>query len=125
MRITVFVILSFLFATKLCAQDVMPEDSVPSAISKLEIPNVITPGAASGMNTVFMVKHEELQDFEIWIFNRWGDQLYHSNNPDEGWDGTDKGHVVPTGAYYYVVKATGKDGVKYNRKGNINVLRKR
>jgi gliding motility-associated-like protein len=59
----------------------------------------------------------------MWVFNRWGNQLFHSSNPDDGWDGTDNGKIVPTGAYYYLVKAEGTDGIVYQKKGDINVLR--
>jgi hypothetical protein len=30
--------------------------------------------------------------------------------------------MVPTGAYYYLIKAEGTDGIHYNKKGDINVL---
>lgn len=91
--------------------------------SLLQIPNVITPDSPNGANQVFKVKYKSLKSFEIWIYNRWGNELYHSKNPEDGWDGTANGHTVPTGAYYYLIKATGTDGIKYNERGDINVLR--
>lgn len=91
--------------------------------SLLQIPNVITPDSPTGSNTVFKVKYKSLKEFEMWIYNRWGNQLFHTQDPSAGWDGTANGHTVPTGAYYYVIKAVGTDGIKYNKKGDINVLR--
>jgi hypothetical protein len=32
---------------------------------------------------------------------------------------------VPTGAYYYIITAEGTDGINYQKKGDINVLRTR
>jgi gliding motility-associated-like protein len=97
--------------------------TITVAESLLQIPNVITPDAPSGSNHVFKVKYKSLRSFEMWVFNRWGNQLFHSSNPDDGWDGTDNGKIVPTGAYYYLVKAEGTDGIVYQKKGDINVLR--
>ncbi|MBQ0057181.1 MAG: gliding motility-associated C-terminal domain-containing protein [Bacteroidales bacterium] len=91
--------------------------------SLLQIPNLITPDSPSGNNRVFKVKYQSLAKFEMWVYNRWGQQLYHTTDPSDGWDGTQGGRVVPTGAYYYLIKALGTDGIHYQRRGDINVLR--
>lgn len=91
--------------------------------SLLQIPNLITPDSPSGTNQVFKVKYSSLVSFEMWVYNRWGQQLFHTKDPSQGWDGTQGGKPVPTGAYYYLIKARGTDGIKYNKKGDINVLR--
>ena len=49
--------------------------------------------------------------------------MYEYTDPDGGWDGTYKGRLVDTGVYYYVVTATGSDGVKYKKRGDITILR--
>lgn len=91
--------------------------------SLLQIPNLITPDSPTGNNQVFKVKYQSLVSFELWVYNRWGQQLFHTKDPSVGWDGTQSGRPVPTGAYYYLVKAVGTDGIHYNKKGDINVLR--
>lgn len=93
--------------------------------SLLDIPNLITPDSPSGANQVFKVKYKSLVSFEMWVFNRWGKQLFHTKDPAQGWDGSIDGKTVPTGAYYYLIKAEGTDGIHYNKKGDINVLRTR
>ncbi|HQF11418.1 MAG TPA: gliding motility-associated C-terminal domain-containing protein, partial [Paludibacteraceae bacterium] len=57
--------------------------------------------------------------------NRWGRMVYHWNDPQKGWDGTIGGKKAPVGAYFYVIKAVGADGIKYSKKGDINLLRGR
>ena len=69
------------------------------------------------------MKYQSLVSFEMWVYNRWGQLLFHTKDPAHGWDGTQNGRSVPTGAYYYLIKARGTDGITYNKKGDINVLR--
>ena len=40
-----------------------------------------------------------------------------------GWDGTYHGHDVKQGVYFVVVKAKGADGIHYNIRKDINLLR--
>lgn len=93
--------------------------------SLLEIPNLITPDNPDSQNSVFRVRYKSLISYEIWIHNRWGQELFHSTDPTEDWDGHFGGKSVPTGAYYYLIKAEGTDGISYNKKGSLNVLKTR
>jgi len=90
--------------------------------SKLEIPNAFSPEASPGVNDIWKVSYKSLTSFECHVFNRWGTCLYSSAEPSEGWDGKYRGKFVPAGVYYYVIKATGADGVKYDRAGDINII---
>lgn len=45
-------------------------------------------------------------DFDMKIFNRWGQLIYHSTDVNKPWDGTYKGEIVPQGQYLYRVKHT-------------------
>ncbi len=96
-----------------------------------EIPNVFSPGCTEGINDIWRVwpsdatdkKPKSLIEFHCWIFNRWGSLVYEFTDPEGGWDGKYRGSYVDTGVYYFVITATGSDGIKYKRRGDINVLR--
>ncbi len=103
-------------------ENVVEMFTISASESSLEVPNVFTPGASSGNNLEFKVVYRSIVKFEAWIFNRWGNELFHWTDPAKGWDGKYKGKIVPTGAYYYVIKAEGVGGKRYNLKGDINVL---
>lgn len=90
--------------------------------SELDIPNFFSPGS-SGMNNEFRVHHKSIIKFKCTIFNRWGVKLHQFNDPDKGWDGKYKGKYVNPGVYYYVIEATGADGERYKKMGDINILR--
>lgn len=90
--------------------------------SELKIPNAFSPDD-DGINDIWKVSYRSLLDFECRIFDRQGHELFKFNNPDEGWDGKRNGKTVKPGVYFYVIKATGSDGRKYNKSGDINIIR--
>jgi gliding motility-associated-like protein len=98
--------------------------SVTVSESKLEVPNAFSPNG-DGINDTFHVKdgYQSLVDFHAYIYNRWGQLLFDWTNPADGWDGTYKGHQVKDGVYFVLVKAKGADGIKYNIKRDVNLLR--
>lgn len=96
--------------------------SISVSTSDLQVPNVFTPNG-DGINDEFRVAYKSLISFDARIYNRWGRMVYHWNDPQKGWDGTIGGKKAPVGAYFYVIKAVGADGIKYSKKGDINLLR--
>jgi len=99
-------------------------DSVVIRVSEsaLYAPNVFTPNG-DGINDEFRVAYKSIVEFNCWIFNRWGSKMFHFTDPQKGWDGTVNGRPASEGAYFYVIKARGADGIDYNLKGDINLLR--
>ncbi|MCH5218991.1 MAG: gliding motility-associated C-terminal domain-containing protein [Muribaculaceae bacterium] len=90
--------------------------------SKLLCPNAFSPHNEDGVNDLWKVSYSSLISYECHIFNRWGKELFSSTNPAEGWDGRIGGKFVPSGVYFYVIKAEGADGKKYSLKGDINIV---
>lgn len=90
--------------------------------SDLKCPNAFSPGSSEGINDVWKVSYKSIISFECAIFNRWGVKITSFNDPAQGWDGKYKGKLVGAGVYYYVIKAKGADGKKYNLSGDINIV---
>lgn len=90
--------------------------------SRLEIPNAFSPESSPGVNDLWKVSYKSLVSFECHIFNRWGKCLFSTTDPAEGWDGKSGGKFVGSGVYYYVIKAVGADGIRYDRAGDINII---
>ncbi|GHV58480.1 hypothetical protein FACS1894182_11000 [Bacteroidia bacterium] len=91
--------------------------------SDLQLPNVFSPGSSPGVNDEYRVTYKSLVSFKASIYNRWGNLLFHWEDPAKGWDGKINGSYVPTGVYFIVVEAKGADGKVYHRSKDINVLR--
>ena len=67
--------------------------------------NVFTPGDNNGKNDKFNPKVKGNTFYNIMIFNRWGEIVFESENPDEDWNGQNfnTGPECPAGTYFYMV----------------------
>lgn len=96
---------------------------IDGSSSFIEIPNVFTPNR-DGFNDSFIVSGANLTDVFGEIFNRNGQKIGSWNGLKFGWDGrTTSGEEVPTGTYFYIIKATGNDGKDYLKKGSLTLIR--
>lgn len=89
------------------------------------IPNAFTPNG-DGINDVFKTTALDIEDYEIEVYNLWGERVFNTNTPEYGWDGIYKGKQSPQGVYLYKVKFKGlsnKQLRNYNFKGNVSLLR--
>lgn len=89
----------------------------------LFLPNAFTPNS-DGMNDIF---RPELSftpdDYLLIIQDRWGNALFESEDPWEGWDGTAKGdNPVPEGTYLYYLRITASDGEIFEKNGHVSVI---
>ena len=93
------------------------------AESSLDVPNAFSPNG-DGINDYFNVYNvKSIVSFSAAIFNRWGQKLYSWSLNEQGWDGTYNGNPVKAGVYYVVVKAKGADGIEYEYRKDVNLLR--
>jgi len=93
--------------------------------SELSIPNVFTLNN-DGVNDIFFLKTASLNQINARIYDRWGHKIYEAetDNGNIVWDGKNQQNIeVPSGTYFYIIKAVGKDGEAYNNKGNLSLFR--
>lgn len=93
--------------------------------STFYVPNAFTP-YGDGKNEIFKVKGKHLQDFEMLIFNRWGELIFQSNDMNEGWNGSYMGNPVQQDVYVYkivysVQQSNGKK-IKQQRIGTVSPI---
>lgn len=82
------------------------------------VPNVFTPNG-DGSNDVFLIKSTFIDELNVKIFNRWGNQLFEIKSPSDSWNGGDSSD----GTYFYALKAKGKDGEVLEKTGTITLIR--
>lgn len=91
--------------------------------SKLVMPNAFSPNGDQWNEEYKPLEYQSLVEFHAYIFNRWGQKLYDWTDPAKGWDGTYNGKPVKEGVYFVLVKARGADGIVYNIRKDVNLLR--
>ncbi|MBK8563934.1 MAG: gliding motility-associated C-terminal domain-containing protein [Saprospiraceae bacterium] len=86
------------------------------------IPTGFTPNG-DGKNDMFKVFGNDLTEANLIVYDRWGEQVFESNDPSIGWDGTYKGKQLPPDVYgfYAIVKC--EDGQSFAKKGNVTLMR--
>ncbi len=91
-----------------------PEIYVPTAFS----PN------GDGRNDVLKPITVGITAFEYFaVYNRYGQLIFKSNDPNKGWNGSVKGTEQNTGTYVWMVAGTDFRGNKITRKGTVLLIR--
>ena len=67
------------------------------------IPNAFTPNG-DGKNDIFMPMITNVENYEFFVFNRWGQQIFYTKDQEKGWDGTSNGNESECAVYYYLIK---------------------
>jgi gliding motility-associated-like protein len=57
------------------------------------------------------------------IFNRWGELIFETNNPAQGWDGNKNGTPQPVDTYVWTIEGKDKDGKLIQKSGNFLLIK--
>ncbi|MBK5284887.1 MAG: gliding motility-associated C-terminal domain-containing protein [Bacteroidia bacterium] len=88
----------------------------------LFIPNAFSPNFDE-KNDYFSVTADNMKNFNIIIFNRWGQIIYTSDDKNFHWDGTYNGSRVQQGIYGYIITAKGYTGDEKTINGTLTLVR--
>lgn len=91
----------------------------------LYAPNTFTPDGDE-FNQTWRIYIEGIDefDFELQIFNRWGEIIWESHDVNAAWDGTYNGQIVPRGTYTWLIRTRELiSDKKYTWNGTINIIK--
>ncbi|HRJ30019.1 MAG TPA: PKD domain-containing protein [Cyclobacteriaceae bacterium] len=96
--------------------------------AQLLIPNAFSPGlggsgSGDGRNDYFLPLMRGVTEFQMLVFNRWGELLFETKNAEVGWDGYYKGRLCPQDVYVYKITAKYENGNVITRVGDIHLIR--
>jgi len=89
------------------------------------IPNAFSPdGGGPEDNDGFRAKvNNGVNSYHMILFNRWGEILWESTDPEEKWDGNYKGAPAQPGVYVYHLDVTSWSGDPYRYSGTVTLIR--
>lgn len=88
------------------------------------VPTAFTPNG-DGANDILYARLFGARELTVFrVFDRWGSLLFETNNPNIGWDGTNRDNEkLITGVYVYMIEAVCFNGEKIIKKGNVTLLK--
>lgn len=101
----------------------MSNDACAIVPPLIYIPNAFFP---EGINKVFypVVSDFDPDGYEFIVFDRWGTELFYSNDPTEGWDGIVQktGHKATPGTYLYMLIVKDGNGEEVVVRGHVSLI---
>lgn len=88
----------------------------------LYIPNAFTPNGDSH-NATFTAKGYGVKEYIMYIFNRWGELIFVSDDINKGWDGTYLGIPSQQDVYVYRIETIDLNNKKHSYYGNVSLIR--
>jgi len=102
------------------------KDSINFTISNIlcePIPEThFTPNGDDFNDTWEIGRIEKFPDFELFVYNRWGQLVHRQENEFKSWDGKSLGLLLPDATYYYVVFLSKSDKKKFI-KGAVSIIK--
>lgn len=96
-------------------------EAISEQESKVYLPNAISP---KGINNILkpVAVFVGSEGYEFFVYNRWGEMLFHTSDPADGWNGTYRGQYVPQGVYVWLIRFRDNLGMTRQAKGNVVVV---
>lgn len=92
---------------------------------KVFIPTAFNPNSDIPENRIWRPRNifSQPNTYELRVFDRWGAEVFTSNAPNNGWDGTINGSPAPMGVYVYLIKYKSKEDYIKEERGSFTLLR--
>ncbi|HXP52209.1 MAG TPA: PKD domain-containing protein, partial [Bacteroidia bacterium] len=92
----------------------------------LYVPDAFTPNH-DGLNDIFAAKGEGMHSFTMWVFDRWGTQIFHSNDINTGWNGhfnnLTSSKICEEDTYIWVIQVTDESGTSESYMGKVSLVK--
>lgn len=90
--------------------------------SRLNVPTAFTPNN-DGSNDFYRIYGNDLSAVTFQIYGRWGELIYEGNSLNDAWDGNFKNKALESQLFLIKVRASGKDGRKFDQTEKIKLIR--
>ncbi|MCX6232249.1 MAG: gliding motility-associated C-terminal domain-containing protein [Bacteroidetes bacterium] len=104
--------------------DASDEILIDECGSEIWVPNVFTPNG-DGINDFFFPICTNIDKIKMYVYNRWGNQIFEGSGKAIIWDGKYYGNLCADGVYYYLIEYESKGINKGSKQkhGSVTLLR--
>ncbi len=100
-----------------------PNASGQECITGVHIPTGFSPNGDGNNETYSIIVGKDVVSFKFFIYDRWGNRMYISDEKGFEWDGSYQGEDCNAGVYPYMMEIVYIDGTSELRSGNITLLK--
>ncbi|MBL0260063.1 MAG: gliding motility-associated C-terminal domain-containing protein [Saprospiraceae bacterium] len=86
------------------------------------VPNVFSPNG-DNINDYFDIYGIDVDKFELYIYDRWGEQIYYTQEIEKKWDGTFRGQAMNPGVFVFLIKGKYFDQTPFLFTGDITLIK--
>lgn len=101
----------------------VPGVTPPSTYTGFHLPNGFSPNADNNNDWLQFFVGNDVESFDLKIFDRWGNMVFQTNTDGQYWDGYYKGKLLNSGIYTYTLEYTITDLGRQEETGNITLIR--
>lgn len=125
------------YSSQMCTDSVTKyQDIEVSGAGYIKYPNAFIPSDDSpsdgtyptpdDMNNIFHPVWFGVKEYDLWIFNRWGEQLFHSTDVNVGWNGkyANDGKELGQDVYFWKAKGKFENNTPFKLAGDVTLIRK-
>jgi gliding motility-associated-like protein len=88
----------------------------------LYLPNAFTPNG-DGLNEVFAARGMGVKSLKMYIYDRWGNLLFFTDDMEKGWDGTNKGEIMQEDVYVWKIELKTFKNETRQVKGTVSLVK--
>ena len=102
---------------------VLEEAVLVKPSGKIIFPNAFRPESPIAENRIFLpAVIDNVDEYHLMIFNRWGELIFESFDKDTGWDGIVDGKIAKQDVYVFKVEGKYTNGLGFNQTGDVTLM---
>lgn len=91
--------------------------------SSMQVPNAVSPNGENRFFRPLVAFSRSIFNYSMQIYDRYGQEIFLTNDVYEGWDGTQNGQPLRLGMYVYLIRFQAPNGTWIERRGTVMLIR--